>query len=259
MQREEKAIGDARASHRVRLGAMLAVACGMLLCWVLSNTRLTWIAPTARVYARRSGHFTVNVSGALSPLARMARYRLNGGEWSAVGQGAPRVQPPFFMIELDPARLRAGANRVSIETYAYGQWRPRAAEVNVNYDPSAVRLPVEIDWREGQLEIEEGCWEIADIAGERVARPKPGYEEYDRIAIIAGAFEGGRSIRAEMTFRGQICQRPFGFGVLSLWGGGRTIRASRFGEGGCTAWHGSTRLRTAWATSSRTSTAAARS
>jgi len=198
---------------------MLAIVGGTLLCWWQSSMRLAWVAPTASVYARRAGDFTVNVSGALSPLARMARYRLSDGDWLPIGRGGPRVEAPFFVIELDARRLKPGANHVTIETYAYGQWRPHATRVQVNYDPSPVRLPIAIDWTGGQLDIEEGYWETVEVEGERVARPKPGYEEYDRIAIVAGAFAGGRSVQAEMTFRGPIGSRPFGFGVLSLWGG----------------------------------------
>ncbi|HUU69823.1 MAG TPA: hypothetical protein VM186_09875 [Planctomycetota bacterium] len=208
-----------RLSVICRLSVLLAVTGGMLLCWSRLSLRMVWMAPMARTYARRAGDFTVNVSGVLSLLARTARYRLNDGDWAPVGRGAPRAKAPFFVIELDARRLEPGVNHVTIEACAYGQWRPQVTRVQVNYDPSPVRLPVTADWRDGQLDIEEGYWETLDAGGERLVRPKPGYEEYDRIAVVAGAFAGGRSVQAEMTFRGAVGKRPFGFGVLSLWGG----------------------------------------
>ena len=51
-------------------------------------------------------------------------------------------------------------------------------------------------------------------------RPKPGFEDYDRIVIAAGAFPGGRRVTTDVVFRSfKDDARAFGFGVLPLWGG----------------------------------------
>ena len=68
------------------------------------------------------------------------------------------------------------------------------------------------------LDVQEGLWEVVKLGGEQRVRPVPGFAAYDRILNVTGAFSGARRVGAEIVFR-RAFDRPFGFGVLHLWGG----------------------------------------
>ena len=181
-------------------------------------------------FTRRSRDFTANLCGVLTPSVRNARYRLNDGEWRTVAHLEPRVKAPQFTVELPADELRPGRNRVTfdIRTYRGGVKR---TEATFEYDDLPVKLPLKRDWSDEDLEIQDGHWERIRRDGAWVVRPVPGSESYDRILIAAGAFRGARQVETDVVFRKQIAPgRPFGFGILPLWGGrpdslGRSPRA----------------------------------
>jgi hypothetical protein len=91
--------------------------------------------------------------------------------------------------------------------------------VRFEYDPSPIELPVTIEWSDRALESQDGLWEaIQDGAGWRV-RPRPGYEGFDRILSVVGAFPGGRRVTTDAVFRHRTGNTEYGYGVLSMWGG----------------------------------------
>ena len=208
-----------RRAFEWRLGVVLAALAGALGYWSEGTMPLVRMQTPAERFSRRSGDLTVNLCGALSPLARSARYRVNGGRWHVLRGEPPRNYAPFFTIELEAAELRPGANELLIEASGYARLRPSVTRLQFEYDPSPVRLPIVLDWKGRRVEVEEGLWETYGAGGEWRARPKPGYEGYDRIAMVSGAFAGGRRVRVEMVFRGRAGSGPFGFGVMPLWGG----------------------------------------
>jgi len=176
-----------------------------------------------RTVARRAGDLTVNIGGALAPAVERARWRLGNGPWETVAQGAPRVPAPGFVIEVAPARLLPGPNRVTIEAFARGR-PPESRTVEFDYDPTPVRLPLRVDWERVAattgLDSQEGRWEVVrgDDGPARV-RPAPGAEGYDRLLLVAGAFPGGRRVETDIIFRREVPGGPSGFGVLTMWGG----------------------------------------
>jgi len=170
-------------------------------------------------FSRRAGDFTVNLCGALDPCVRRARFRLNDGPWCPVRHALPRVPPPLVTAEFAHADLLAGDNRVEFELTTY-RGRLRRQEFDFRYDPSAITLPAVLDWRDAELDSQDGRWERVEGDGVVRVRPVPGEERYDRILVVCGAFEGGREIALDLVFRGEKSPgRPFGFGVLPMWGG----------------------------------------
>lgn len=188
---------------------------------------LVRVFPVPSSFARRSGDFTANIGGTVASLPRPlasrlvkgVRYRVNGGPWRDAGRHEQRTPPPQFAIELSDQELRAGPNAVDVEVRALGR-PPAVARVSFDYDPEPVRLPVSIDWDTADLEAEDGYWEAFPSASGWRVRPRPGYEGYDRMLVVAGAFSGARRVATDVVFRGSVpWARTYGFGVLPLWGG----------------------------------------
>jgi hypothetical protein len=68
--------------------------------------------------------------------------------------------------------------------------------------------------------VQDGYWEKIDRGTTVSIRPVPGYEDYDRVVAVTSAFVGGRRIETDVFFhRATNKNRPFGFGLLPLWGG----------------------------------------
>lgn len=183
-----------------------------------------WQLPLVQVFdlpdsfSRRSGEMTVNVSGAVSSFAKEVRYCVNDGQWQEVARGAPRAPMSFFLIEMEATKLRSGTNTLMIEASAFGR-PPQSYQRQFKYDPSPVSLPIARDWLNSEVEAYDGYWEkfLSDDVWR--VRPKPGFEGYDRILTVAGAFAEGRRIETDVIFRYKIGDGEFGFGVLPLWGG----------------------------------------
>jgi hypothetical protein len=169
-------------------------------------------------FDRRSDDFTANVTGTLGSHVESARFRVNGGDWKTLPQGKKRVEPPEFAVEIDAQHLKTGSNRLEVAT-------DRSEEpvgVEFAYDPSPISLPIEVDWRTWPLVADDGYWERYESAdGTWRVRPVPGYEGFDRILVVAGAFAQGRRVETDMVFRHSTAveRQEWGFGLLPLWGG----------------------------------------
>jgi hypothetical protein len=169
-------------------------------------------------FSRRSGEMTVNIAGVISSFTKEVRFRVNDGQWQEVARGAPRAPMPQFLIEMDARKLRAGTNILSIEASAFGR-PPQSYQRQFKYDPSPVSLPITKNWLNSEVEAYDGYWEKVLSDGVWRVRPKPGFEGYDRILVVTGAFSEGRRIETDVIFRHKIGGGEFGFGVLPLWGG----------------------------------------
>ena len=169
-------------------------------------------------FARRHAYLSVNICGEMSPDVKQARFRLNKEVWRDLNQEGPRVPPPWFTIELTESHLKKGRNHLEIETYTGGD-SPHITSLWFIYDPSPVSLPIHEKWDDTDLDVQDGYWVVIERGNKKRVRPKPGYEAYDRILMVSGAFPGGRCIDTDVTFRNSIPNKLFGFGVLSLWGG----------------------------------------
>ena len=192
----------------------------------ISSEPLVEVFPQPKSFARRSGELSVNIGGSISSNAQEARYKINGGEWRELPQGRPRVPPPLFNIELTVNELRLGKNQLTIEAKPK-EGSAEIISVDFEYDPTPISLPIEIDWSQAELDVQDGRWEtFQDENGWRV-RPQPGFEEYDRILNLTGSFAQGRRIETDLIFRNDMGWRKWrkelrgdhGFGVLSMWGG----------------------------------------
>jgi hypothetical protein len=169
-------------------------------------------------YSRRSADVTANITGAVSPFVSDLRYRVNGGGWIDLEHRPPRVPEPEFTLELAAADLEPGVNEVELTGKRYG-FKKETVVWKFTYDPSPVRLPVVQDWSDPDLDAHDGRWEVFEVDGEKRARPAPGHEDYDRILVVTGAFPGWRRVETDVTYRLYTSNKPFGFGVLPMWGG----------------------------------------
>lgn len=186
----------------------------------LSGGRAIELVHAPRRFSRRAGHLSANFCGLIDGAACDFRYRVNDGDWRPLGQGAPRVEPANFTIEIEADELRAGENLLTIEAPGRGARHQSHPFV---YDPAPVALPFTIDWFEYDLEAQDGIWEKIPAAGGWRVRPAPGFEGYDRILMVAGAIAGGRRVETDVVFHRPVGLGPgvedWGFGVFPLWGG----------------------------------------
>lgn len=183
----------------------------------------TFASPIAVVHlpARflpRSGSLTANIIGSKALWVQQVRYRLNESDWQPVGNGGRRVPSPLFIIELPPEMLKQGENQLMLAAIPYlGQ--PYTITHTFAYDSAPPQLPRVVDWATADLDVGDGVWERFEWEGQWRVRPKPGYEGYDRLLLVTGAFSGGRRIETDLIYRGTVNARDFGFGLLPLWGG----------------------------------------
>ena len=168
-------------------------------------------------FARRSGDLSANICGVAFKHATL-RYRLNGSDWSAIPQGEPRSPKPRWTLELLPEALRPGSNNLVIESSAKAR-TTQTETIAFEYDDSPVSLPLVVDWT-GDLDVQDGRWEVIEDSDGRRVRPTPGTEFYDRMIMVTGAFAGGRRVETEAVFYSFAPHETFtGFGVLTMWGG----------------------------------------
>jgi hypothetical protein len=206
-------------TRRVFLATTALAAAGAACSHLWPPSSLLRIFHAPRRFTRRAGDFTANVCGAFASVVSGARYRLNDGLWQELRQSPPRVPPPFFTIELEAGALRPATNRLEIEATAFGH-KTETRLLQFDYDPAPITLPLNVDWSSHELDVQDGHWETFTVKGERRVRPIPGSENYDRLIAVCGAFSGGRRIETSFIFRhNAFDDRPFGFGVLPLWGG----------------------------------------
>ncbi|MDJ0517470.1 MAG: hypothetical protein QNJ74_14865 [Trichodesmium sp. MO_231.B1] len=192
---------------------------------IKENQPLIEIFNSPKRFTRRHGELTANICGSLSSQVKNARYSLNEGSWVAIAQGRPRTPAPIFTIELKAEDLLEGINQLKIEAIST-QEVSEIETLEFEYNSSDISLPIICDWskEEDILDIQDGLWERYQLDNQWRVRPKPGFEEYDRILNVTGAFPGGRRVETEMIFRRNIWWmeggfRDYGFGVLSMWGG----------------------------------------
>jgi hypothetical protein len=211
-----------RYFRRAVVAAAVLLLLGYVVYW---NMPLLVVEHLPERYTRRAGDLSANVTGWMPRfLVRQATFRLNGGPEAPVGQGWPRDVPPNFTIELPADQLKAGKNVLEIE--AKGWLRPSVRLTReFVYVPDPIRLPLTVEWQSELLDVQDGDWETTQEGGETWVRPRPGTEDYDRILMATGSFEGDRRIETEAIFRHHTIgrfhkgAREYGFGVLSLWGG----------------------------------------
>lgn len=179
-------------------------------------------------FSRRSGDFTANITGFISNGVQNTRYRINNSTWFNIGQDGLRVPPPLFTIELFADQLREGINHLDIEASTKENQPDTTVSIQFRYEPESISLPIAVNWDRSELDVYDGYWErISQSDSIWRVRPKPGFEDYDRILIVSGAFAGGRRIETDVIFRYRIGRKPFGFGVLALWGGSPDHRGFR--------------------------------
>lgn len=183
-----------------------------------------WNAQPIRVtshpstYSRRHGDFTANIVGEFSHAVVKGTYSLNGGSPRQLRWHLPRVPKPLFVIELTDAEMRSGKNSVCLTAQC---WTGRTVShvFEFDYDDAPVDLPVKVNWADCEVDAQDGIWERFEGDLGPSLRLLSGHERYDRIVAVTGAFPIEREIFAELIFRSRKNRRPFGFGVLSLWGG----------------------------------------
>jgi hypothetical protein len=185
------------------------------------------VFPHPKTFSRRYGELSVNIGGQSSSEVTSALYSFNSGQWHPLPQGRPRVPPPLFNIELPHEELIPGDNTIVIQAKSE-DGEVETVVTQFHYDPSPIQLPILLSWEKGaELDVQDGAWEtFQDEKGWRV-RPKPGFEEYDRILNLTGSFAGGRRIETDLIFRRDLGWRKWrkelrgdhGYGVLSMWGG----------------------------------------
>lgn len=210
-------------TRRVFLQTSAITAAGILVhgCVASQKEPLVEIFHLPNRFSRRYGEFTANVCGAIAKGVKQLKYRLNEGEWIKFVQRGDRVPPPLFTLELRAENLRPGINRLTIEATSDIS-EPEITTVEFEYDPSPIKLPVTLDWStidNRNLDVQDGYWETLAADGGWRVRPKPGFEDYDRVLAVTGAFPGGRRIETDVIFHSHIEDRLYGFGVLPMWGG----------------------------------------
>jgi hypothetical protein len=170
------------------------------------------------LFARRFGDVTANVTGEVSRFSRGVRYRVNGGDWVELRHSRSRIPAPLFTIEIAPDQLRVGSNTLEITGKRFGIWE-QTRDCEFDYDSSGVVLPFIEDWTDTDLDVQDGYWETLEKEGEHRVRPVPRHEGYDRLLLVTGAFAGARRVETTIILRNHAVDKPYGFGVLPLWGG----------------------------------------
>ena len=212
-------------TRRTFLQTSALASAGVLLhgCITQPKEPLVEVWHLPKRFSRRSGELTANVCGTLSSQVKQARYQLNNSKWLDIVQAEPRVPKPLFTIEMREEDLRPGTNDLKIEV-STERGEPETTSLAFEYDPKPISLPVKVEWSNADLEVQDGYWEtFAADNGEWRVRPKPGFESYDRILDVTGAFPGGRRVETDLIFRSSELEdtdlKIYGFGILPMWGG----------------------------------------
>jgi hypothetical protein len=201
---------------------LLATAAVVVESWSRYRTmHLIEIYHAPQHYARRADTFTANITGAVRGWGTQLTYQLNDGPWRKVGRDHPRTPAPTFTIELPADELRVGRNSLELRAAAIAR-PPEVRNLTFEYDAAHPVLPLSVDWSGiEELDVQDGRWEtfVADDGDWRV-RPMPGFEGYDRVLVVAGAFQGGRRVRTDVVFRsGPGGSALYGFGIFPMWAG----------------------------------------
>jgi hypothetical protein len=201
--------------------AGVVAACVVLAYPFYWNASLVQIEHMPSVYPRRADNFWTYVTGGTSPLVFRLYYNINGSDWRRVHQIGPRAPRPEFSVEIPLKDLREGPNDFELRAVAIG--RPSEEHVlSFQYDASPVDLPLEVDWNNidrTDLDSQDGRWETFRSGNEWRVGPQRGYESYDRILAVTGAFADGRRVETDVVFHNRVGDTEYGFGVLTMWGG----------------------------------------
>ena len=213
-------------SSRSLLWLAVALLGGVVIAGVIGleryrETPLITMVHVPEVYPKRSGSLSANATAYVAPRARNIRYRVNEHAWRQVDDiWSSRFVGGVMTFEMPSEELEAGPNRLEISAEAPLR-EPDKREVSFSYDPSAVVLPLRRNWLGEPLEAQDGAWEAIEVDGEGRVRPVPGYEGYDRLLLVTGAFPAPRRIETYAVYRHErrTPREEVGFGVLSLWAG----------------------------------------
>ena len=198
-----------------------AVIVGVVEFAQYRSSPLVTIVHLSDSYPRRSGSLSANVTARVSDHVRKVKFRVNNHLWHQIGDiWSVRRVNRVMTFEMPLEELTPGVNQLQIEAQAPLRDEERL-ELVFSYDPSAVALPVHRVWKDEELEAQDGYWESVEVEGEWRVRPKLGYEGYDRILLVTGAFPAPRRIETYAVFREArpTARNELGFGVLSLWAG----------------------------------------
>lgn len=215
MSRRSFMVGGAYA------GTALLSACSQPATEVTGELVKLYHAP--KRFSRRARYLTACITGILRQDAR-ARYRVNGGAWVPVTHEKNRMPRPWFTVEMAKSELKRGKNLVEIEAFIHDPAKEKTGRIShaFDYDDAEIQLPIEEHWeKESELDVQEGYWEVITTPNaDRRLRPRPQHEWYDRIVCASGAFSGGRRVETEVIYRNRVLSyKPFGFGLIPLWGG----------------------------------------
>ncbi len=184
-----------------------------------------WRAPLIAVYPaadkleRRTNEFHATLCGRQSRLTIAHRWQLNEDKPEKVAHPWPRAEYPEFAIDIPAARLRSGSNVLRLTAISL-LGRKQTYEHTFHYDPTPVELPLRRDWSGDTLDSQDGYWECLATGNDNRVRPAPGHEGFDRTLVVCGAFTGPREVCTTIHFRqAAVAGRPFGFGLMPLWGG----------------------------------------
>ncbi len=220
MQPTPKAFSYSRRSF-LKTSALAASGVLVYGCVAQKNDSLIEILHLPKQFSRRADKLSANISGRYAENLRQLRYQINGSDWIGFARRGPRVPSPLFTIELTADELKAGANELKLEaTPKRGE--PEIVTVSFNYEPAVPTLPVTVDWANidsSELDVQDGYWETFDSGDGWRVRPTPGFEDYDRVLNVTGAFPGGRRVETDLIVHSHSEDRFYGFGLLSLWGG----------------------------------------
>ncbi|BAU63263.1 hypothetical protein STA3757_06230 [Stanieria sp. NIES-3757] len=224
MLRQNKIITNKSTLRQFIQNSTLATETVLLQGYINQSKSLVNVFQPPKHFSRRHGYLTANICGYLTPKAKYAQFKLNDGLWHKLPQGKPRAPGYLFTIELKEEELLVGKNTLTIEA-TNKKDQPEITYLTFDYDPTPISLPIKIDWAvNSELESQDGYWETVSINNNWRVRPKPKFEEYDRILNVTGAFAGGRRVETDLIFRntgwlGWRGVRDYGFGILPLWGG----------------------------------------
>ena len=221
-------INHQRKSHKYTrrsfIQTSLLATAGVVVYGCVTAEPLVKVFQLPKRFSRRYGELTANICGSFSSQVRKAQYSLNDGQWIELPQGKPRVPSPLFTIELKAEEMQRGINQLSIKAINQ-DGQSETTRLTFEYDSTPISVPIKVDWsNNSDLDVQDGYWETFEVDGSWRVRPKPGFEEYDRILNVTGAFSGGRRIETDLIFRTNAWwmkggRRDYGFGVLPLWGG----------------------------------------
>ncbi|WP_425092186.1 hypothetical protein [Tropicimonas sp. S265A] len=192
------------------------------------------------VIGLKTGDLSANLNGERGVFGRLhdgTVFRANNGGWRAFVEKSPRLSSGAILLEVPSDQLIPGLNEVEV---VFTSFLGLTRQINVpfEYAPEPVSFPISWDWSRDMAEVQDGVWERRETAEGWRLGPVEGAEGYDRLVLVAPPFDGPRRVTVDVTFR-KNTGRPFGFGVIPLWGGHNDpdARSPRRGWEYAIAWY----------------------